>query len=140
MGEFFLLFILHYPGNCVSLHPDNTKKKMFIRNHLMAAPKGQKLLAQGDALGYEQISLSGCHYRINADSKRKKIIMIREPIIIDNPSPKALEVIERMKEDKRRDVHSRKHISLARLERESMTVNESEQKLTDVIHRQYNRL
>ena len=72
--------------------------------------------------------------------KRKKIIMIREPIIIDNPSPKALEVIERMKEDKRRDVHSRKHISLARLERESMTVNESEQKLTDVIHRQYNRL
>ena len=28
--------------------------------------------------------------------------MIREPIIIDNPSPKALEVIERMKEDKRR--------------------------------------
>lgn len=72
--------------------------------------------------------------------KRKKIIMIREPIIIDNPSPKALEVIERMKEEKRRDVHSRKHISLARLERESMTVNESEQKLTDVIHRQYNRL
>jgi hypothetical protein len=72
--------------------------------------------------------------------KRKKIIMIREPIIIDNPSPKALEVIERMKEDKRRDVHSQKHISLARLERESMTVNESEQKLTDVIHRQYNRL
>jgi hypothetical protein len=119
-GVFFQLFILHYPGNCVSLHPDNTKKKMFIRNHL--------------------ISLSGCHYRINADSKRKKIIMIREPIIIDNPSPKALEVIERMKEDKRRDVHSRKHISLARLERESMTVNESEQKLTDVIHRQYNRL
>ena len=119
-GVFFQLFILHYPGNCVSLHPDNTKKKMFIRNH--------------------QISLSGCHYRINADSKRKKIIMIREPIIIDNPSPKALEVIERMKEDKRRDVHSRKHISLARLERESMTVNESEQKLTDVIHRQYNRL
>ena len=93
-GVFFQLFILHYPGNCVSLHPDNTKK----------------------------------------------IIMIREPIIIDNPSPKALEVIERMKEDKRRDVHSRKHISLARLERESMTVNESEQKLTDVIHRQYNRL
>ena len=72
--------------------------------------------------------------------KRKKIIMIREPIIIDNPSPKALEVIERMKEDKCRDVHSQKHISLARLERESMTVNESEQKLTDVIHRQYNRL
>jgi hypothetical protein len=120
VGGVFLLFILRYPGNCVSLHPDNTKKKMFIRNHL--------------------ISLSGCHYRINADSKRKKIIMIREPIIIDNPSPKALEVIERMKEDKRRDVHSRKHISLARLERESMTVNESEQKLTDVIHRQYNRL
>ena len=120
VGAFFQIFILHYPGNCVSLHPDNTKKKMFIRNHL--------------------ISLSGCHYRINADSKRKKIIMIREPIIIDNPSPKALEVIERMKEDKRRDVHSRKHISLARLERESMTVNESEQKLTDVIHRQYNRL
>ena len=119
-GVFFQLFILHYPGNCVSLHPDNTKKKMFIRNHL--------------------ISLSGCHYRINADSKRKKIIMIREPIIIDNPSPKALELIERMKEDKRRDVHSQKHISLARLERESMTVNESEQKLTDVIHRQYNRL
>ena len=119
-GVFFQLFILRYPENCVSLHPDNTKKKMFIRNH--------------------QISLSGCHYRINADSKRKKIIMIREPIIIDNPSPKALEVIERMKEDKRMDVHSRKHISLARLERESMTVNESEQKLTDVIHRQYNRL
>ena len=120
VGGFFQLFILRYHGNCVSLHPDNTKKKMFIRNHL--------------------ISLSGCHYRINADSKRKKIIMIREPIIIDNPSPKALEVIERMKEDKRMDVHSRKHISLARLERESMTANESEQKLTDVIHRQYNRL
>lgn len=96
VGVFFQLFILRYPGNCVSLHPDNTK--------------------------------------------RKEIIMIREPIIIDNPSPKALEVIERMKEDKRMDVHSRKHISLARLERESMTVNESEQKLTDVIHRQYNRL
>ena len=40
-GVFFQLFILHYPGNCVSLHPDNTKKKMFIRNHLMAPRRGK---------------------------------------------------------------------------------------------------
>ena len=58
VGGFFQLFILHYPGNCVSLHRDNPK--------------------------------------------RKEIIMLREPIIIENPSPKALEMIERMKEDKRR--------------------------------------
>ena len=57
-GVFFQLFILRYHENCVSLHPDNTK--------------------------------------------RKEIIMLREPIIIKNPSPKALEMIERMKEDKRR--------------------------------------
>ena len=37
----FLLFILRYHGNCVSLHPDNTKKKMFIRNHLMAPRRGK---------------------------------------------------------------------------------------------------
>ena len=37
-------------------------------------------------------------------------------------------------------VHSQKHISLTKLERESMTVNESEQKLTDIIHKQYCKL
>lgn len=69
-GVFFLLFILHYPGNCVSLHRDNTK--------------------------------------------RKEIIMLREPIIIKNPSPKALEMIERMKEDKRQAMENmRKNRDLA---------------------------
>jgi hypothetical protein len=35
------------------------------------------------------------------NTKRKEMIMLREPIIIENPSLKTLELIERMKEDKR---------------------------------------
>ena len=52
VGGVFLLFILRYPANCVSLHPDNTKKENVYPQSPDGAPKGQKLLAQGIALWY----------------------------------------------------------------------------------------
>ena len=70
-GVFFQLFILHYPGNCVSLHPDNTK--------------------------------------------RKEIIMLREPIIIENPSAGTLKIIEILKENKRnliKQMHEQRDLAI----------------------------
>ena len=68
---FFLLFILRYHGNCVSLHPDNTK--------------------------------------------RKEIIMLREPIIIENPSAGTLKIIEILKENKRnliKQMHEQRDLAI----------------------------
>ena len=70
IGGNFSPNIWRFHGNCVSLHPDSTK--------------------------------------------RKEIIMLREPIIIKNPSAKALELIERMKENKRQAMENmRKNRDLA---------------------------
>jgi hypothetical protein len=60
-----------FPGNCVSLHPDNTK--------------------------------------------RKEIIMLREPIIIENPSAGTLKIIEILKENKRnliKQMHEQRDLAI----------------------------